>query len=184
MTSLRAKIGGSSEPKEAVALAESESKPPAPEAVASLPPQEPLAKDPLAKDPLAEYPLSRSESSVILFAGTLAMFWSGAALAFLWGYYGIQGLVALPPHLIAFATAATFIPSLLFVACAFAFNKAQAMSNAASALRAAAEKLTHVDDSVIGSITDEAQGFKTFITGSLPSAGLAALGLFAGFKRK
>ena len=146
MTSLRAKIGENSEPKEAVALAESESKPSAPEAVASPPPQ-----DPLAKYPLAENPLARSESSVILFAGTLAMFWSGAALAFLWGYYGIQGLVALPPHLIAFATAATFIPSLLFVACAFAFNKAQAMSNAASALRAAAERLTNVDDSVVGS---------------------------------
>ncbi len=140
MASLRAKIGGSSEPKEALALAESETIPPAPEAVASPPPKDPLAKDSLA----------RSGSSVILFAVTLAMFWSGAALAFLWGYYGIQGLVALPPHLIAFATTATFLPPLLFVACAFALNRAQVMSNAASALRAAAERLTNVDDDAIG----------------------------------
>ena len=146
MTSLRAMITGSSEPKETVALAESESKPPASEPVASPPPEDPQAEAPPVIDPLA-----RSGSGVTLFAATLAMFWSGSALEFLWGYYGIQGLAALPPHLIVFAAAATFIPSLLFVVCAFAFNRAQAMSNAAGTLRAAAERLTAVDDSAMAS---------------------------------
>lgn len=108
MASLRAKIDGSSEPKEAVGLAKSEAIPPAPEAIASPSPMAPPAKDPLTKDSqpkdsqsqdsLANDSLAPSGSSVILFAATLAIFWSGAAFAFLWGYYGIQGLVALPPH--------------------------------------------------------------------------------------
>lgn len=44
--------------------------------------------------------------------------------------------------------------------------------------------LEGVYDKAFARIKEEAQGFKTFITGSLPSAGLAGLGLFAGFKRR
>lgn len=39
-------------------------------------------------------------------------------------------------------------------------------------------------DSFIANVQDEAGHFKTFITGSLPSAGMAGLGLFTGFKRR
>ena len=54
------------------------------------------------------------------------------------------------PHLIAFASIAVLLPPFLFIACAFAFTQAQAMSNAASVLRASAERLTNVDNAVVG----------------------------------
>ena len=38
-------------------------------------------------------------------------------------------------------------------------------------------------DSVAGKIVDQADGLKTFITGSLPAAGAGSVGLFAGFKK-
>lgn len=38
-------------------------------------------------------------------------------------------------------------------------------------------------DSAIAKLSDEFESFKGFITGSLPSAGLAGLGLYTGFKR-
>jgi uncharacterized membrane protein (Fun14 family) len=38
-------------------------------------------------------------------------------------------------------------------------------------------------DWLVGHVKNEAGGFKTFITGSLPAAGLATLGLVAGFKK-
>jgi uncharacterized membrane protein (Fun14 family) len=38
-------------------------------------------------------------------------------------------------------------------------------------------------DSLMARVSSEAESFKGFITGSLPSAGLAAFGLFTGFKR-
>jgi uncharacterized membrane protein (Fun14 family) len=38
-------------------------------------------------------------------------------------------------------------------------------------------------DRIVASIKEQASGFKTFITGSLPSAGLATLGIVTGFKR-
>lgn len=38
-------------------------------------------------------------------------------------------------------------------------------------------------DRISGTIANQADGLRTFITGSLPAAGLGALGLFAGFKK-
>ena len=38
-------------------------------------------------------------------------------------------------------------------------------------------------DQIVGKIQEQAGGFKEFITGSLPSAGLASAGLVTGFKR-
>ncbi|MFT4649454.1 MAG: putative membrane protein (Fun14 family) [Glaciecola sp.] len=38
-------------------------------------------------------------------------------------------------------------------------------------------------DRVSGKIAEQASGMKSFITGSLPAAGLGSLGLFAGFKK-
>jgi len=38
-------------------------------------------------------------------------------------------------------------------------------------------------ESFVARLREEGQGFKSFITGSLPSAGLASLGLVAGFRR-
>lgn len=38
-------------------------------------------------------------------------------------------------------------------------------------------------DKAVAKVQSEAGAFKSFVTGSLPSAGLGALGLFAGFKK-
>jgi len=38
-------------------------------------------------------------------------------------------------------------------------------------------------DGFVGRVGDEAKHFKTFVTGSLPSAGLATIGLVTGFRR-
>jgi len=145
MTSLRAKINGATEPNEPVALAESDSL-----ATASEPVEAAEEKSSRAKDSQAQDASAHSGWSAIFFAITLAIFWSGAAVAFLWGYYGTQGLLTLAPHLIAFATIAIFLPPFLFIASAFALSRAQSMSEAASDLRAAAERLTDVDDAVVG----------------------------------
>jgi len=152
MTSLRAKINGTTEPNEPVALAKSDSVATGGEAVATA--REAVAasetKYSLAKDSLAKDSSAHSGWSAIFFAVTLAIFWSGAALAFLWGYYGTQGLLTLAPHLIAFATIAIFLPPFLFIACAFALSRAQSLSEAANALRTSAERLTNVDNAVVG----------------------------------
>jgi uncharacterized membrane protein (Fun14 family) len=38
-------------------------------------------------------------------------------------------------------------------------------------------------DRIVAGVKEQASGFQAFITGSLPSAGLAAMGLFTGFKK-
>jgi hypothetical protein len=149
MASLKARIGNGSDPSETQAANETETKPLAPNAIISVPQGDSAAETPSAKAPRTKAPEDGSASSLVLFAVTLAIFWLGAAIAFLWGYYGVPGLVALPPHLIAFAGAATLIPPLFFITCAYAFGKAQTMSNAALALRASAEKLSTVDETVV-----------------------------------
>jgi uncharacterized phage infection (PIP) family protein YhgE len=149
MASLKARIGNGSDPSETQAANETETKPLAPNAIISVPQGGSAAETPSAKAPRTKAPEDGSASSLVLFAVTLAIFWLGAAIAFLWGYYGVPGLVALPPHLIAFAGAATLIPPLFFITCAYAFGKAQTMSNAALALRASAEKLSTVDETVV-----------------------------------
>ncbi len=44
-------------------------------------------------------------------------------------------------------------------------------------------KLDGYFDQLVAAVKEQAGGFKTFITGSLPSAALASLGLLTGFKR-
>lgn len=39
-------------------------------------------------------------------------------------------------------------------------------------------------NSIVERVSSEGQDFKTFLTGSLPQAGMAAVGLVAGFKRR
>jgi uncharacterized membrane protein (Fun14 family) len=45
------------------------------------------------------------------------------------------------------------------------------------------QSIQHGFDKVVAVVKDQATGFQSFITGSLPAAGLAAMGLFTGFKR-
>ena len=44
-------------------------------------------------------------------------------------------------------------------------------------------KLDGYFDQLVAAVKEQAGGFKTFVTGSLPSAALATLGLLTGFKR-
>ena len=85
----------------------------------------------------------------LVFALTLSAFWIGAAAAYLWGYFGPQGLTALGPHILAFIAVATFLPPFLFVACALALGRATVMARTADRMMIAAEQMTAVDDNAI-----------------------------------
>jgi len=94
----------------------------------------------------------RSGFGMMLFAFTLSLFWVGAAAAFLWGYFGgADGLLALGPHLLAFAAVVAFFPPFLFLAAAYAFTRALAMGDIARSLEAAAERLTRTDETALTS---------------------------------
>lgn len=96
-----------------------------------------------------EHIRERGTGGGIVFALTLSAFWIGAAGAYLWGYFGPQGLLALGPHILAFVAVATFLPPFLFVACAMALSRASAMARSAERLAAASENLTAVDDTAV-----------------------------------
>src|ERR1700733_10961521 len=67
-------------------------------------------------------------------AGILAALWAGATAAYLWGYFGPQGLKHLDIQQIALFVIATFVPPTLFVAAAWALARGHEMSLAAHAL--------------------------------------------------
>src|SRR5262245_23321038 len=68
---------------------------------------------------------ARQRRMPMIFAVAGCLFWIGSAGAFLWGYFGPEQLLALGPHLIAFAAAVTFIPPFLFIAAAYVLLRAQ-----------------------------------------------------------
>jgi hypothetical protein len=138
MTSLRAKISGQSEEEAPAALGTPSN------AGAEIEPSEPAQSAVGSR----EAPI-RTGNSLLLFAVTLALFWAGAAGAYLWGFYGFEGLGDLGPHLIAFAAIVTFLPPFLFIACAFALARAQTMVDTAKRLAAAADRLTGADERAV-----------------------------------
>src|SRR6185312_3483249 len=84
---------------------------------------------------------------VVMFAsGIVAALWSGATAAYLWGYFGPQGLSQLGIQQIALFVVATFVPSALFVAAAWALARGYAMGQAASALVDATDRLFTADE--------------------------------------
>ncbi|MGQ0740784.1 MAG: hypothetical protein ACT4OG_00585 [Alphaproteobacteria bacterium] len=91
----------------------------------------------------------RGVSGALVFALTLSAFWIGAAGAYLWGYFGPQGMLALGPHLLAFVAVAALMPPFLFVGTAVALTRAQRMARAAEKVAAAAEGLIAVDDTAV-----------------------------------
>ena len=141
MASLRAKLEGKTGPNGPVALAPAE----------QVRAEAERTPDRVQGEAVHEPPL-RSGTATMLFAATLALFWTGAAGAFLWGYYGLEGLLALGAHLIAFTAIVTFLPPFLFVACAFALARAQTMVDTAMRLSAAAERLTRADERAIDNV--------------------------------
>jgi hypothetical protein len=84
--------------------------------------------------------------TVMFAAAILAALWTGASAAYLWGYFGPAGMKALDIQQIALSVIATFVPSLLFVACAWALVRGHAMSEAAAALVDATDRLFTADE--------------------------------------
>ena len=91
---------------------------------------------------------SRFGAVALGFAIVASVFWIGVWTAYLWGYFGTQGLKSLPGLQIAFLAAAILLPPLLFVAVAAAFALAHRMSRMAEGLKGATENLFVTDDSV------------------------------------
>jgi len=81
-----------------------------------------------------------------LGASVMALFWIGVGAAFLWGYMGPQGLVALDPARKALAAAAVFLPAFLFLAVAAILARSAAMSDATRVLLQTSDRLFAADD--------------------------------------
>ena len=82
------------------------------------------------------------------FAGVVSLFWIGVWCAYLWGYFGAQGLRTLQLQQGALFGAAILLPPLLFIAVAGAFALAHRMGGMAEALQDATENLFVTDDSI------------------------------------
>jgi hypothetical protein len=93
----------------------------------------------------------RGGLGIIAFASVMAAFWTGAATAYLWGYFGSQGLAGFDPQLIAFAAAVIFLPPFLFLAAAFALARGLTMSDTARQLAFVSDRLTDADESAVQS---------------------------------
>ena len=106
-------------------------------------PDEPEARAPSRPAPR---PPSRFPAAALTFAAILSAFWVGVWGAYLWGYFGPQGLTALDMQQLALFAAAMALPPFLFVAIAAAFGRASHMGRTAEALQAAAEHLFTADD--------------------------------------
>jgi len=139
MASLRAELEGNSKRNEPIALTPADEVRPE---ILTEPVRGQAAK------PVPEKPI-RNGTTLMLFAVTLALFWIGAAGAFLWGFYGIEGLRDLGGHIIAFAAIATILPPFFFIASAFALARAQSLADTALRLSAAAERLTFADERAV-----------------------------------
>jgi hypothetical protein len=85
--------------------------------------------------------------TVVLLAATLmGLFWIVAGAAFLWGYLGPGGLIALDPARKALAAAAVLMPPFLFLALGAALARSAAMSDATRVLLAASDRLFAADE--------------------------------------
>src|SRR5258706_772056 len=104
-----------------------------------------------AAPPVADTAPPRSAAGMLIFAGIMAAFWAGAACAYLWGYFGVQGLTRLDPQLLAFVAVVSFLPPLLIVASAFALARAQALSESARHLADVSDRLTSTDENAVQS---------------------------------
>ncbi|MDE2182608.1 MAG: hypothetical protein KGJ78_06255 [Alphaproteobacteria bacterium] len=89
---------------------------------------------------------SRLGLAAMVFAGTLACFWAGAAAAYLLGAFRDQGLATLDLQELALFAAIIVVPPLFFVAIAWALARGQQMGAAAQALTDAADRMFSVDE--------------------------------------
>ena len=90
--------------------------------------------------------------NILIFAGVMAAFWAGSAIAYLGGYFQAQGLTGvggLDVQILAFAALVTFLPPFLFIAAAYALYRAQTMADTAQQLANVSLRLTSVDENAI-----------------------------------
>src|SRR5258708_6856078 len=106
-----------------------------------------LPAEPQAAAPAIPRLRSSRFGTVTLVAATLmGLFWIGVGAAFLWGYLGPGGLIALDPARKALAAAAVLMPPFLFLALAAALARSAAMSDATRVLLAASDRLFAADE--------------------------------------
>ena len=144
MVSLRAQIGGDG--KESAPAMDIHRIDDAPER--AFAPERMLAPE---RGAPTETDAPRSGTGLLVFAGIMAAFWAGSACAYLWGYFGVQGLTRLEPQLLSFVAIVTFPPPLLLVAAAFAPARAQTLRDAARHLADVSDRLTSADESAVQS---------------------------------
>jgi hypothetical protein len=98
-------------------------------------------------EPVSVHPReSRFGLIAMLVASVFAALWVGAAAAWLWGYFGPAGLMALDTQQIALFAITTFVPAFLIVALAWALARGHAMSLASEALVDATDRLFTADE--------------------------------------
>ncbi|HET7084154.1 MAG TPA: hypothetical protein VFI23_05245 [Rhizomicrobium sp.] len=78
--------------------------------------------------------------------GMLALFWIGVGAAYLWGYFGPQGLMALDPAHKALSAASVLLPPFLFLAVSAALSRSAAMGEAVRVLLTTSDRLFSADE--------------------------------------
>ncbi len=78
--------------------------------------------------------------------GMMALFWIGVGAAYLWGYFGPKGLIAMDPAHKALAAACVLLPPFLFLAVSAALARSAAMSEATRVLLLTSDRLFSADD--------------------------------------
>src|SRR5882757_8643558 len=105
-----------------------------------------LPAEPQAAPAIPRLRSSRFGTVTLLAATLMGLFWIGVGAAFLWGYLGPNGLIALDPARKALAAAAVLMPPFLFLALAAALARSAAMSDATRVLLAASDRLFAADE--------------------------------------
>ena len=117
----------------------------------TVPLEKPEDTGPSTSASSAPAPIPRMRSgrfgAVALSAGiVLSLFWIGVSAAFLWGYLGPQGLIALDLARKALVAAGMLLPPFLFLSIAAALARASAMEGATKVLLAASDRLFAADE--------------------------------------
>src|SRR6266478_205663 len=86
-------------------------------------PAEPQNVPTSAAPPALRMRSGRFGTITLLAATLMGLFWIGVGAAFLWGYLGPNGLIALDPARKALAAAAVLMPPFLFLALAAALAR-------------------------------------------------------------